>query len=63
MLQAVADSEHALLSRIASYKNLGDGDKQTEDDDDETVIDLKEYTCVEKIWRQCRSAGWWKHKM
>ena len=43
----------ALMSRIASYKNLGDGDKQTEDDDDdETVIDLKEYTCVEKIWRQ-----------
>ena len=47
-----ADSEHALVSRIVSYKNLGDGDKQVEDDDDETVIDLKEYTCVEKIWRQ-----------
>ena len=36
-------------------KNLGDGDKQIEDDDDETVIDLKEYTCVEKIWRQWMS--------
>ena len=42
----------ALVSRIASYKNLGDGDNQTEEDDDETVIDLKEYTCMEKIWRQ-----------
>ena len=40
---------HALVSKIASYKNLGDGDKQTEDDDDETAIDLKEYTCVENI--------------
>ena len=52
LLVDAADSEHALVSRIASYKNLGDGDEQTEDDDDETVIDLKEYTCVEKIWRQ-----------
>ena len=35
---------------MSRSKNLGDGDKQT--DDDETSIDLKEYTCVEKIWRQ-----------
>ena len=41
---------HALVSRIASYENLGDGDKQIEDD--ESDIDFKEYTCVEKIWRQ-----------
>ena len=52
LLVDAADSEHALVSRIVSYKNLGDGDKQVEDDDDETVIDLKEYTCVEKILRQ-----------
>ena len=53
LLVDAADSERALVSRIASYKNLGDGDKQTEDDDDdETVIELKEHTCVEKIWRQ-----------
>ena len=50
LLVDAADSEHARVSRIASYKNLGDGDKQTEDD--ETDIDLKEYMCLEKIWRQ-----------
>ena len=38
LLVDAADSEHALVSRIASYKNLGNGDKQT-DDDDETVIE------------------------
>ena len=41
LLVDAADSEHALVSRIVSYKNLGDGDKQIEDDDDETVIDLR----------------------
>ena len=57
LLVDAADSEHALVSRIVSYKNPGDGDKQVEDDDDETVIDLKEYTCVEKIWRQWDDNG------
>ena len=52
LLVDAADRERALVSRIASHQNLGDGDKQTEDDDDDTVIDLKEYTCVENFWRQ-----------
>ena len=38
------------MSRIASKRNLGDDDKQTEDD--ENVIDFQEHTCVEKICRQ-----------
>ena len=38
------------MSRIASCKNLGDGNKQAEDD--KSSIDLTEYTRVEKIWRQ-----------
>ena len=50
LLVDAADNEHAFVSRITSKKNLGDDDTHTEDD--ETSIDFKEYTCVEKIWRQ-----------
>ena len=41
LLVVAADNEQAFVSRIASYQNLGGGDKQTEEH--ETSIDLKEY--------------------
>ena len=41
LLVDAADNEQAFVSRIASYQNLGGGDKQTEEH--ETSIDLKEY--------------------
>ena len=47
---AVDLTQRTTSKRSSSCKNLGDDDKQTEDD--ETSIDLKEYTCAEKIWRQ-----------
>ena len=50
LLADAADNEQSFVSRIASKKNLGDDDKQTEDD--ETSTDLEDYTCVEMIWRQ-----------
>ena len=41
LLVDAADNEQAFVLRIASYQNLGGGDKQTEEH--ETSIDLKEY--------------------
>ena len=52
LLLDAADKEQAFVSRIASCKNLGDGDKQTEDD--QTSIDLKEYVCV---WERFATNG------
>ena len=43
LLVDAADNEQSFVSRNASYNKLGDDDKQTEDD--ETSVDLKEYTC------------------
>ena len=67
LLVDAADSEHALVSRIVSYKNLGDGDKQVEDDDDETVIDFKwKRFCANGTTTQillCWSAGGWQHQV
>ena len=71
LLVDAADSEHALVSRIASYKNLGDGDKETET----TTTRLSSTSRNTRVWQrfgangtttqilQCRSVAWWKHKM
>ena len=48
LLVDAADKKQSFVARIASYKNLGDADKQTQDD--ETSIDFKECTCVENLW-------------
>ena len=55
LLVDAAENEQSFVATIASYKNLGDADKQTQDD--ETSIDLKECTCVEKCGKDLGANG------